>query len=83
MFLGDCSTHHTKYLCFCLDTGKCVGQLELQIPHYPKYALVMNQALLESPVHVSEDQLYTLPLLAILHGVAVPQEEQSHTYLNM
>ena len=77
LFVRDYWIGCTKYLCFCLDTGKCVGQLEIQETHYRRHAVVMNQALLESPVHVSEDQLYKLPPLAILHGV--PLQSRTHS----
>lgn len=63
-----------KYLCFSLATGRCIGQLDLPGCDH-REVIVMNRALLDSFVHVSEEDLYELPLLAVLH--CVPQQSHS------
>ena len=83
LFAGDSGSRGAKCMCFSLATRKCVGQLELPYYSYAGHAVVMNRALFESPVHVGEDQLYKLPLLAILtilHGGAYGRAD---VYLNM
>ena len=42
-----------------------------------KKMIVMNQALLESLVYVGKEDLYELPLLAVLH--CVPQRSRNST----
>ena len=43
--------------------------------HIHKKMTMMNQALLQSLIHVGEEDLYELPLLAVLH--CVPQRSRS------